>query len=88
MEKLNPRERALIIKRVKELNAQIQNPRLSIERVDALHAERAQLQAQLLEDRAASNLISGCGCHEARHSTLECDTSPPTFGPFLPPAGP
>jgi hypothetical protein len=53
MEKLNPRERQFIIKRVKELNAKIQNPRLSIERIDELHAERAQLQAQLLEDRAA-----------------------------------
>ena len=55
MEKLNPRERQLIIKRVKDLNSKIQNPRLSIERVDELHAERARLQAQLLEDRAAAN---------------------------------
>lgn len=54
MERMNPRERASIIKRVKELNAKIQSPRLSIERIDELHAERAQLQARLLEDRAAS----------------------------------
>ena len=53
MEKLNPRERATVLKRVKELNTKIQNPRLSIERIDELHAERAQLQARLLEDRAA-----------------------------------
>jgi hypothetical protein len=53
MEKMNPKERAGVIKRVKELNAKIQNPRLSIERVDELHAERAALQARLLEDRAA-----------------------------------
>jgi hypothetical protein len=54
MERMNPRERATIIKRIKELNAKIQNPRLSIERIDELHAERAQLQARLQEDRAAS----------------------------------
>ncbi len=53
MEKMNPRERASVIKRVKELNAKIQNPRLSIEQVDELHAERSALQARLLEDRAA-----------------------------------
>jgi len=53
MEKMNPRQRAAVIKRVKELNTKIQNPRLSIQRVDELHAERASLQAQLLEDRAA-----------------------------------
>ncbi len=53
MEKLNPRERANVIKRVKELNKAIQNPRLSIARVDELHAERAALQSKLLEDRAA-----------------------------------
>lgn len=53
MEKMNPRDRAIVLKRVKELNAKIQNPRLSIERIDELHAERAELQAKLLEDRAA-----------------------------------
>jgi hypothetical protein len=52
MIKLNPRERAAIVKRVTELNAKIQDPRLSIERVDELHRERAALRAQLLEDRA------------------------------------
>lgn len=55
MEKLNPRERQNIIKRVKDLNTRIQNPRLSIQRIDELHAERAQLQAQLLDDRAAKS---------------------------------
>jgi hypothetical protein len=54
MERLNPRDRQTVLKRIKELNAKIQNPRLSIERVDELHAERAALQARLLEDRAAS----------------------------------
>ncbi len=54
MDRMNPRERAGVIKRVKELNALIQSPRLSIERIDELHAERARLQARLLEDRAAS----------------------------------
>ncbi len=53
MEKMNPRERATVLKRFKEINAKIQNPRLSIQRVDELHAERAALQAKLLEDRAA-----------------------------------
>jgi hypothetical protein len=51
MNKLTPRERAAIIKRVKELNAKISNPRLSIERVDELHRERAELHAQLTLDR-------------------------------------
>jgi hypothetical protein len=54
MEKMNPRDRALVLKRIKELNAKIQSPRLSIERIDELHAERAALQVRLLEDRAAS----------------------------------
>jgi hypothetical protein len=53
MSKLTPRERAATIKRVKELNAQIQNERLSIERIDELHRQRAALQTRLLEDRAA-----------------------------------
>ncbi len=53
MEKMNPQERAAVTKRIKELNARIQNPRLSIKRVDELHAERAALLAKLLEDRAA-----------------------------------
>jgi hypothetical protein len=54
MERLNPRDRAMVLKQIKELNAKIQSPRLSIERIDELHAERAALQARLLEDRAAS----------------------------------
>lgn len=54
MSKLTPRDREAIIKRVKEINARIQNQRLSIERVDELHKERAILQAKLLEDRAAA----------------------------------
>jgi hypothetical protein len=53
MNKLTPRERAELLKRVKQLNAQIQNPRLSIERVDDLHKQRAQLHARLLDDRIA-----------------------------------
>jgi hypothetical protein len=53
MSKMTPRERADIIKRVKELNSQIQNLRLSIERVDELHRQRAMLHARLMEDRAA-----------------------------------
>ena len=51
MGKMSPGERAAIIKRVKELNAKIQEPRLSIERVDELHKERATLHAKLIEDR-------------------------------------
>ncbi len=51
MNKLTPRKRAAIIKRVKELNARINDPRLSIERVDELHRERAALHAQLTLDR-------------------------------------
>jgi hypothetical protein len=53
MVKLTPRQRAVMVKRIKELNAKIQDPRLSIERVDDLHKERAALHARLLEDRAA-----------------------------------
>jgi hypothetical protein len=53
LSKLTPRERATIVKRVKELNTKIQNPRLSIERIDDLHKERAELTARLLEDRAS-----------------------------------
>lgn len=52
MGKMTPGERAKIIKRIKELNVKIQNPRLSIERVDELHTERAALHAKLLDDRA------------------------------------
>ncbi len=52
MTTLDPRQRAGIIKRVKELNRRIQDPRLSIARVDELHRERAELRAQLLADRA------------------------------------
>ena len=52
--KLTPVERAAINKRIKALNAQIQNPRLSIERVDELHKERAVLHARLMEDRMAT----------------------------------
>jgi hypothetical protein len=55
MSKLTPRERSAIVKRVKELNEKIQNPRLSIERVDDLHRERAALRAQLLEDQALNS---------------------------------
>jgi hypothetical protein len=52
MSKLTPAERAAIVKRVKELDAKMQNPRLSIERVDEMHRERAELRARLLDDRA------------------------------------
>ncbi|MEX2114688.1 MAG: hypothetical protein WD845_15955 [Pirellulales bacterium] len=52
MSKLTPAERAAIIKKVKLLDVKMQDPRLSIERVDEMHKERAALRAQLLEDRA------------------------------------
>jgi hypothetical protein len=52
MGKMTPRERAAMIKQVKGLNLKIQDPRLSIERVEELHSERAALHAKLLEDRA------------------------------------
>ena len=51
MSKLTPRERATIIKRVKEINAKIQEVRLTMEQRDQLHKERALLSAKLLEDR-------------------------------------
>ena len=54
MSKLSPRQRAVIVKRIKELNAKIQDPRLSIERVDDLHKQRAALHAQLVFDRTAN----------------------------------
>jgi hypothetical protein len=41
-----------MVKRVKQLDVEMQSPRLSIERVDELHKERAELRARLLEDRA------------------------------------
>ncbi len=52
MSRLTPAERAKIVKQVKELDARMQDPRLSIARVDEMHRERAALRAQLLEDRA------------------------------------
>lgn len=52
MSTLTPAERAAIVKRVKKLDVEMQNPRLSIERVDELHKERAELRARLLDDRA------------------------------------
>ena len=52
MSKLTPRERAAIIKRVKEINLKIENPRLTIEQCDRLHKEREELRKKLLIDRA------------------------------------
>lgn len=54
MNRLTPRERATILKRVKEINAKIQDRNLTIEQCDELHNEREELQKRLLEDRAAS----------------------------------
>jgi len=53
MSKLPPRERAALLKRVKQINAEIQNPRLTIEKCDALHKEREELEKRLLADREA-----------------------------------
>jgi hypothetical protein len=53
MSKLTPRERAALVKRVKEINAKIQNPRLTIAQCDDLHKERELLAKQLLDDRNA-----------------------------------
>lgn len=53
MTKLTPRERAMIVKRVKQINAEIQNPRLTIEKCDELHKQREELHKQLLDDRAS-----------------------------------
>jgi hypothetical protein len=50
---LNPRERAGILKQVKDLNRKIQDPRLSISRVEELHRQREQLHARLMADRAS-----------------------------------
>jgi hypothetical protein len=54
MNRLSPRERAAIIKRVKKLTAKIQDPNLPLEELETLHRERGVLHAQLLDDRAAS----------------------------------
>jgi hypothetical protein len=54
MSTLDPRHRADIVKKVKELDRKIQDPRLSITRIDQLHHERAQLRTILLADRAGS----------------------------------
>jgi hypothetical protein len=53
MAKLPPRERAAILKRVKEINAKIADSQLTIERYDILHKEREELHKKLLEDRAS-----------------------------------
>ena len=53
MIKLPPRERATILKRVKEINAKIVDSRLTIKRYEILHNEREYLQKKLLEDRAS-----------------------------------
>ena len=50
MGKLTPLERKALIKRVDELNAQIQNQRLTIEQVDKLRKERAALAKTLRDD--------------------------------------
>jgi hypothetical protein len=52
MNKLPPRERAAIIKRVKEINVRIRDPKLTIEAVDKLHKEREPLERQLRDDRS------------------------------------
>ncbi len=54
MNRLTPVERAAMVKRVKQLDLEMQNPRLSIERVDELHKKRAELRVRLLEDREAA----------------------------------
>ena len=53
MSKLPPRERAALVKRVKQINVEIQNPRLTIEKCDSLHKEREELEKRLLADRQA-----------------------------------
>ena len=53
MIKMSPRERAALLKRVKQINQQIQDPRLTIERCDELHKEREDLAKKLLADRNA-----------------------------------
>jgi hypothetical protein len=53
MSKLTPRERADLVKRVKEINAKIQNPRLTIAQCDELHKERDLLSKQLRDDRSS-----------------------------------
>jgi hypothetical protein len=55
MSTLDPRQRADIVKQVKDLDRKIQDPRLSIARVDEMHHERARLRAILLADRAGSS---------------------------------
>ncbi len=52
MNRLTPVERAAMVKRVKQLDVEMQSPRLSIERVDELHKDARELRARLLEDRA------------------------------------
>jgi hypothetical protein len=53
MDRLTASQRAAIAKRMKEIKAQIQNPRLTIEEVDLLRKERAQLEKQIMNDRNA-----------------------------------
>jgi hypothetical protein len=55
MTTLTAAERTAIIKRVKDLDRRIQDPRLSISRVDELHKRRAELRARLLADRLAAD---------------------------------
>ena len=53
MTKLNPRDRAIIIERLKELDREILNVRLGMACVDKLLKERTELRALLFStDRA------------------------------------
>ena len=54
MGKLPPRERAAILKRMKEIKAKVASPRLTIEEVDELCKERRLLEKQLMNDRNES----------------------------------
>lgn len=52
MARLTEAERTALKKRVKEIDRQIQNPRLTIEQCDLLRKQREELRKALLNDKA------------------------------------
>ena len=50
MSTMTPRERATIVKRVRELDAKLQDPRAPMNRINDLHKEREGLSKRLRED--------------------------------------
>ena len=54
MGKLSDSQRQATIKRVQEIDRQLQNPRLTIAQCDELRKEREDLRKKLMHDRAGT----------------------------------